>query len=77
MKISDLPPKSEAVKALRLLTPDARRERLRCAQEAVWLAVFCRKHYPDQPAQWIRCEAILRGILEDPYCRLDWWERKR
>lgn len=65
MKITDVPKNSKAAKNLRRLPPGARRERLRCAGWALFHAKLYQRLYPENPAQWIRCEAILRDILKD------------
>lgn len=66
-----IPPKSKAAKLLAGLTKEARRERRRCALEAYILGQFCYLRWPDQPAQWIRCEELFKSILRDPLARFD------
>ena len=77
MKISDLPKKSEARRRLAILDLPRRRERLRCAQSALDVAMFCWERWPDEPAQWIRAEEILRGILVDYDARIQWFIEKK
>lgn len=65
MKITDLPKKSQAAIRLRQLDVSRRKERLRCAGEVFDVGRFSHEQYKDEPAQWIRCEQILRAILQD------------
>lgn len=73
MRMNELPPKSEAVRRLRVLPKLIRKERLRCAQAALDTAMFAHDKYPDEPAQWIRAEAILRDVLMDQSARIEWF----
>ncbi len=76
MKITDLPPKSQARKKLMRLSPDARNERLRCAQEALDTALWLYDKYKDSPEQWLRCEQVLGQILKDHQVWITWWQKK-
>ena len=79
MKITDLPKKSEARRLLTMMDRGnpAYRERLRCAQHALDLALWCHEKYHDEPAQWIRCEQLLQSILKDNCARFEWFRAER
>ncbi len=73
MKIKDLPQKTKAVRQLKRLSLPAAMERLRCAQAAVDMALWCHEKYKDEPSQWIRSEQILSEILRDPEVKIEWF----
>jgi len=49
----------------RKLSSAVSRERNRCAGIAENWMHWCKENYPDEPAQWLRCETILNGILKN------------
>ena len=73
MTINQLPEKSRARRLLKPMTYSATKERLRCAQAALDMALWCHDKYPDEPAQWIRAEQLLKDILKDNAVRIEWW----
>jgi truncated hemoglobin YjbI len=75
--MSELPRMSKARKELEGLDPKVRRERLRCANHALDLAVLCKKLYPEESSQWLRCESILMDILKDDSARIAWFMDRR
>ena len=76
MKIKDLPEYSLAVKKMLLLTKSVQMERLRCARHIVESALWIKKAYPEDAAQWLRLEDALRDVLDDAGARVDWFATK-